>query len=76
VGAKNSLLDRTLQANLAAFYYDYTDLQLGQRIAGNVRTSNADAVIYGAEAELIWSPTSRCCSTATCRTCTPRSATS
>jgi outer membrane receptor protein involved in Fe transport len=59
VGAKNTLMNRSLQANLAAFYYDYTDLQLGQRIAGNVRTSNADAVIYGAEAELVWSPTDR-----------------
>jgi outer membrane receptor protein involved in Fe transport len=57
VGAKNTLLNRSLQANLAAFFYDYTDLQLGQRIAGNVRTSNADAEIYGAEAEFIWSPT-------------------
>ena len=59
IGAKNSLFGRTLQANLAAFFYDYSDLQLGQRIAGNVATSNADATIYGAEAEFLWSPTER-----------------
>jgi outer membrane receptor protein involved in Fe transport len=56
-GAKNQLLGRTLQANLTAFYYDYTDLQLGQRIGGNVITANADAKIWGAEAELVWAPT-------------------
>jgi outer membrane receptor protein involved in Fe transport len=59
VGAKNQLLGRTLQANLAAFYYDYTDLQLGQRIGGNAVTANADAKIWGLEGEFLWTPTDR-----------------
>jgi len=57
LGAKNTLFDGTLQANLSAFYYDYTDLQLGQRIAGGVLTANSDAKIKGLEAEMLWSPT-------------------
>ncbi|MCR5879267.1 TonB-dependent receptor [Phenylobacterium sp. J367] len=57
VGAKNQLLGRALQANLAAFYYDYTDLQLGQRIGANAVTANADAKIWGLEGEFLWRPT-------------------
>jgi outer membrane receptor protein involved in Fe transport len=54
VGAKNTLADGALQANLTAFYYDYTGLQLGQRINGGVVTRNADATIYGLEAEFAY----------------------
>jgi iron complex outermembrane receptor protein len=57
LGAKNTLLDGRLQANLAAFYYDYSGLQLGQRINGGVVTRNADARIYGLEAEFTYVPT-------------------
>ncbi|HEX2560266.1 TonB-dependent receptor [Phenylobacterium sp.] len=56
VGAKNQLLGRALQANLAAFYYDYKGLQLGQRIGGNAVTANADAEIWGLEGEFLWAP--------------------
>lgn len=54
VGAKNSLADGALQANMTAFYYDYTGLQLGQRINGGVVTRNADATIYGLEGEFAY----------------------
>ena len=59
VGMKNTLLDNSLQANLAAFYYDYADLQLAQRIAGTAITTNSDATVWGLEAELAWAPTER-----------------
>ncbi len=55
VGTKNLLADGALQANLTAFYYDYTGLQLGQRINGGVVTRNADADIYGIEGEFVYS---------------------
>jgi iron complex outermembrane recepter protein len=51
-GAKNTLLSGRLQLNGTAFYYDYSGLQLGQRINGGVVTLNADAKIWGLEAEL------------------------
>jgi outer membrane receptor protein involved in Fe transport len=56
VGAKNTLAGGDLQANLTAFYYDYTGLQLGQRINGGVVTRNADATIYGLEGEFAYAP--------------------
>ena len=48
------LLNARLQANLTAFYYDYSGLQLGQRINGGVVTRNADATIYGLEGEFLY----------------------
>jgi outer membrane receptor protein involved in Fe transport len=57
VGAKNQLAGRTLQANLAAFYYDYKDLQLAQRVAGTAVTANGDAEVWGVEGEFLWAPT-------------------
>ena len=54
LGAKNTLAGGALQANFAAFYYDYTGLQLGQRINGGVVTKNADAIIYGLEGEFAY----------------------
>lgn len=59
VGMKNTFSGGRLQANLAAFYYDYNDLQLAQRIGGNAVTTNADAQIWGVEAEFVWAPTDR-----------------
>jgi outer membrane receptor protein involved in Fe transport len=57
IGAKNDLFGRTVQANLAAFYYDYNDLQLGQRVAGTAITSNGDARVWGLEGEFLFLPT-------------------
>jgi iron complex outermembrane recepter protein len=56
-GSNNMVFDRTLRANFAAFYYDYADLQLGQRINAGVTTRNADATVWGLEAEFDWRPT-------------------
>ena len=51
-GVKTDLLDRRLRLNLAAFYYDYTDLQV-QDVEGNntVVRNAATAVIQGLELE-------------------------
>ncbi|HZG46414.1 MAG TPA: TonB-dependent receptor, partial [Allosphingosinicella sp.] len=59
IGAKNDLFGRTVQANLAAFYYNYQDLQLGQRVAGTAITSNGDAKVWGVEGEFLFLPTPR-----------------
>lgn len=56
-GVKSQFLDGRLQANVSAFYYDYTDLQVSklQNQAG-VITNAADATIYGGELEVIVQP--------------------
>jgi outer membrane receptor protein involved in Fe transport len=59
IGAKNDLFGRKVQANLAAFYYDYNDLQLGQRVAGTAITSNGDARVWGVEGEFLFLPMPR-----------------
>ncbi len=56
-GIKAEFFDRTLRTNLAAFYYDYTNLQL-QKILGTVAVPlNAGrAVVKGIEAEIAVRP--------------------
>lgn len=56
IGAKNTLAGGRLQANLTGFVYQYTGLQLGQRINGGVVTRNADADIWGLEGEFLYAP--------------------
>jgi iron complex outermembrane recepter protein len=56
LGAKNTLLDGSMRANLAGFYYDYAGLQLAQRINAAFLTSNADATVWGLEGEFTWAP--------------------
>ena len=60
LGSKNQFLDRRLQVNLAAFYYDYTDLQIPVFIDTNVgsRTLNAGkARIWGIESDFVYAAT-------------------
>lgn len=60
VGLKGMFLDRKLQFNAAAFYYDFTDLQQGRSVpAGTsgftlVYENAASARIKGLEAEFTW----------------------
>ena len=56
IGAKNTLADGSLRANLTGFYYDYAGLQLAQRIDAAFLTSNADATVWGLEGEFLWAP--------------------
>jgi iron complex outermembrane receptor protein len=59
-GTKTLLFDRTLQANLAFYYYTYDDLQLTFFSGGAQLTDNvAEASGYGAELELSWAPSDR-----------------
>lgn len=56
-GLKSQFLDRTLTFNIAGWYYDYKDLQITQDVPPSTTVvQNADAEIYGVEAELRWSP--------------------
>ncbi|QSB44488.1 TonB-dependent receptor [Tsuneonella flava] len=53
LGFKSRLLGRRLTANFAAFYYDYQGLQITQVVPPNTTLiSNANARIYGLEADL------------------------
>tara|TARA_R110000782_G_C14819243_1_gene413906 strand:+ start:4455 stop:6731 length:2277 start_codon:yes stop_codon:yes gene_type:complete len=52
-GIKSSLFDRRLRLNVAGFYYDYTDLQVGKvESTSTVLENAANATIYGAEVEM------------------------
>lgn len=53
IGAKGVLFDQRVTYSAAAFYYDYTDLQLrlGVPEGGIIIQNAADAEIYGAELE-------------------------
>lgn len=52
VGLKSTLLDRRLRFNAAAFYYDYTNYQAARWLGFSSLIVNADAHMYGAEAEM------------------------
>jgi outer membrane receptor protein involved in Fe transport len=56
IGTKNQLLGNRLQANLTAFYYDYSDLQVSRIINRTSFNENTDAEIYGLESEFLFSP--------------------
>ncbi len=57
VGLKSRWLENTLQFNAAAFYYDYTDLQITQLLDALPLVENAaDASIFGVEADLRYLP--------------------
>lgn len=58
-GLKGDFLEKRLRANIAAFYYDYTDLQVQIFVPpANTRTQNAaDATIKGIELEMQARPT-------------------
>lgn len=55
-GLKSTLFDGAVRANLAGFHYKYDGLQIGQVAPTSAITVNADAEIYGAEAEFTWTP--------------------
>ena len=57
VGAKLSLFDGVLRANLAGFYYDYSGLQMTNIIGLTAVNDNVDATIWGLEGEFLLQPT-------------------
>lgn len=59
IGAKLSLFDSTLRANLTGFYYDYSGLQVSRIVANTSVNENINATVYGVEGEFVWQPTDR-----------------
>ena len=67
VGLKSDFLDGAMRLNLAAFYVEYTDLQLDSVIPvasspigqETVITNAGETTTYGLEAELLWQATER-----------------
>ncbi len=55
-GSKNTFADGALQLNLTAFYYKYNGLQLSRIVARTSLNDNANADIYGLEAEAFIRP--------------------
>jgi iron complex outermembrane receptor protein len=59
-GLKSTLYDRRIRANIAGFYYDYSDLQVGKVVNNILELENAaSAKIYGVEGEFEARVTSR-----------------
>jgi iron complex outermembrane receptor protein len=63
IGSKNRFMDNTVQLNLAAFYNRYSGLQEQRQVPQGATTlsiieNSGKARAYGAEAELLWQPTS------------------
>lgn len=58
IGSKNRFFDNRLQANVSAFFYEYTDMQL-RTIRGldTVVTNAGESEIKGIEVELVGRPT-------------------
>ncbi len=56
IGTKNTLLDGTLQVNMAAFHYDYKGYQVSKIINRTSINENIDAKVKGVEFESIWQP--------------------
>ena len=55
IGSKNQLLDNRMQLNTAAFFYDYSDYQVGGLIDGVAVNFNAESVkVQGLEIESVY----------------------
>jgi len=60
IGLKGDFLDKRLRANIAAFYYDYSNLQVNETQGISEQTINAaSATVKGVEAEITALPTTR-----------------
>jgi len=56
IGAKNTMLDGRLQANLTAWYYNYGGYQISSIIANTSVNTNIRAFLGGLEGEFLWAP--------------------
>ncbi len=59
IGAKNTLLDGRLQANLTAWYYNYGGYQISSIIDNTSVNTNINAFLGGLEGEFLWAPSDR-----------------
>jgi outer membrane receptor protein involved in Fe transport len=57
LGVKKTLFDNTLQANLTAFWYDYSQMQVSKIVNRTSFNENTDATIWGFEGEFVYAPT-------------------
>jgi iron complex outermembrane recepter protein len=55
-GAKNTLMNRRLQANFTFFHYDYEGLQMSKIVEQTSINENVDAMITGLESEFTYVP--------------------
>jgi outer membrane receptor protein involved in Fe transport len=56
LGAKNTILDGRMQANLTAWYYNYGGYQISSIIANTSVNTNIRAFLGGLEGEFLWAP--------------------
>jgi outer membrane receptor protein involved in Fe transport len=59
IGAKNTLLDQTLQANVTGWYYEYEDYQVSKIVNRTSVNENISAKLWGLEGEFLYRPSSR-----------------
>lgn len=57
LGTKNRFGGGKFQANLTAFYYDYSGLQISRILNRTSFNDNTDAEVYGVEGEFLYQPT-------------------
>lgn len=57
IGGKHTLLDGAMTLNWAAFYTDYTDLQIAIFKGVGFTVTNADAEVQGLEVDALWQAT-------------------
>jgi iron complex outermembrane recepter protein len=56
IGTKNTLLDGLLQANLTAWYYDYSGYQISKIVDRTSVNANINSRLWGVEGEFFWAP--------------------
>ncbi len=59
VGAKNTLLNGTLQANFSAWYYNYQGFQISEIVDRTAINQNINSKLWGVEGEFFWAPTDK-----------------
>jgi outer membrane receptor protein involved in Fe transport len=59
VGAKNTFLDGTLQANLTGWYYNYQGFQISEIVDRTSINQNINSKLWGVEGEMFWAPTDK-----------------
>ncbi len=62
IGSKNRFFNNTLQVNLDAYYYDYSNQQVTQTVVtattiGSMILNAGSSTYKGAEADILWQPT-------------------
>ncbi|HEY0104897.1 MAG TPA: TonB-dependent receptor, partial [Rhizomicrobium sp.] len=56
IGTKNTFMDGMFQANLSAWYYNYSGYQVSEVLSNTSVNSNTNAFLNGIEGEFVWLP--------------------